>query len=1407
MLLQSEDSPRSDEQQKINGNQVKLSNELPTPLTLLPDDVATVIDQTSVRKTEAETPQTTKIDALRSKLAVIKLPPSLDRLPDFSKSNKALCDKRPFQNGSRLKTMQMIEKWWNRNADSNMIQSRTMVVFGRAAVGKTSLAVEIGRRYSENILCYHYFNFCPSKLHHNSARRATLWLARQLAAKFQDVYQKLISVNDGDDFEEFLRTKSLSELFNRLIVLPLSSPDLNQLLQGKNSLIIISGLDHCQRDSDWQIFLDSLSILSKCTSQWLFILITCLDDSRILEKFSNVEQIDMANSISLSENQADVKRCLRDGLNRFIDRISLDGGLSQLATKSEGNLLCARIMANSLNGTPERKVALREVDSLFPAGLTRILQRYLDNFKTAIRAKQSDNDLAILYSNCMGVLVMCQEPVHESFVTYLTKMQKIDIVSHLDHIIHVDSDKCISLLHSRLRDWFIDEKEAGEFAINLPQAKQKMADLCAEWLEAGRKEKDRSKRSCHELLYNYALKYAMFHFLEASKQQERVAEMLCSLRTLQDKLNLDEVSLHSLLDDYKHEHEATAVTRKVSIFDYMAKQPKMWEQVKTYERLLNRKSSDILHDPHSFIQLAANYTGSQRIQHNARAEVSELQWIEDTVIAPEANCMIHDIGYTIIDIDTSFDEKLLAMAVKNCDTNQTVALHVYSVTNFERKILFQDLNTIRDQLGPLVRFLPDGNIFVGSLASVITLAGRTNATGFDLATINMAEKYNIECASVSTKYLACGITTIPSGGRSVHLIVVDLKSKRCTQCIELLKFKFGGSALFGVRCLAISSDESLLCAAFKNTTKSVLKATIWSTNKWSQIATVDLDTDLITRCYFIEPFTVSFSCGLRAGGVNYKQMQTVRNQKILRWYIEDIRKPATIISPAEENHGLVSLSRDGKVYSVCWKTSQSNAFVYVRKYSDDKEINNKCLGNIPELNDVSEVVFVKSNVFFVSGQHVLEYNISDLQETIIDDAEATPSLLSIRCINCCFVPKSDTVLVCHRPNDDIDSISALFVEIKQDEEPYVTMLPFDNEPCHLLAERQQLREKRKFLEHVRPDDVCTTNYDGNMVIFNSGTVVKVWNKSDDSVQNLPITFHDNDASKSAVTAATFSLFCLPSAKENIVGILSGHDATHLHILDLKSLSTVATIACPRGVSFTDFNFMPHNGCLLTFSAASNELTSWNYRQMVVVNSSVECLAYCKCSPATDRFVMSLYGSHDSSSDDNNDDNGEVVLRNSDGKFRLKLITGGGWLGNSKRSDVAFSVDGTVLVGVCRKSSVCRVWNAANGEVLRDLNVTLSRNFAQIIGLITNTHLAFYDGRIVVVDVSSGHLITSLPVSNSDIDVDDTNKRNFTNFAVSLRSPLLAGWRGTNEKFLLYVCHNFEAIKRKTTLQRMKSFIQ
>jgi WD40 repeat protein len=162
--------------------------------------------------------------------------------------------------------------------------------------------------------------------------------------------------------------------------------------------------------------------------------------------------------------------------------------------------------------------------------------------------------------------------------------------------------------------------------------------------------------------------------------------------------------------------------------------------------------------------------------------------------------------------------------------------------------------------------------------------------------------------------------------------------------------------------------------------------------------------------------------------------------------------------------------------------------------------------------------------------------------------------------------------------------------------------------------------------------------------------------------------------------------------------------------------------------------------------------------------------------------------------------GSFILRNNDNRFSKSLETPVVWSPEPCSTDLEFSIDGTVLIGI--GSGQCRVWNAGNGETLRSID---GIDALEIVGMPTNAHVLFHDPsgeRLVLVDVTSGH---ETPRVVAAVSTDGRLCRKWTErrLRISPRGGAVIG--ATEDRELrLYSCHNMASVKRQTTLQIMKS---
>ena len=292
------------------------------------------------------------------------------------------------------------------------------------------------------------------------------------------------------------------------------------------------------------------------------------------------------------------------------------------------------------------------------------------------------------------------------------------------------------------------------------------------------------------------------------------------------------------------------------------------------------------------LHVAANYPTVPRIQDNARLDLASSPWLDHvTAVADSRPVKQATLRGVVVDVDVSPDQRQLAVLTHDEDADATAFLYLLSSTSADPAVPDPvDVGKLPDRTGLCVRFVPAPGggsgpgtaVFVGSLRQFIAVRGcRPVDSGIDVASVKLNDRYSVECCAVSGAIMAVGLTTLPWGGRSLHLAVFDLQSRKCQRTIEALKFRFGGSAQFGVKAVGLSADAGVLCACVK---QNKMKVTVWNTSSGELIAGVDVDDDSLTKCFVLGPSTQT-TVMLSTAVLNRASSSSKNGRRLPRCYV------------------------------------------------------------------------------------------------------------------------------------------------------------------------------------------------------------------------------------------------------------------------------------------------------------------------------------------------------------------------------------------------------------------------------------------------------------------------------------------------------------------------------------------
>ena len=854
------------------------------------------------------------------------------------------------------------------------------------------------------------------------------------------------------------------------------------------------------------------------------------------------------------------------------------------------------------------------------------------------------------------------------------------------------------------------------------------------------------------------------------------------------------MTAQQVLREYHHNHTVSNPdgTRDiVSLRDYMKSHSKFYQQIQSFEKFLLEKKDDIERNPEFLFHIAANYSSMDRIKQNARLELEGNPWIENVAAIPQTNCLERGFSGSIRAIDISPDGKTLAVVVKDADYN--VKLHLISVTSGNDKITPLNIKSLNDRVGLAAKFLGlDTLVFVGSLTTFITNAGKQVQSGIDVTTIDLKDKFSIECCDSSTRYLACGLTTFPWGGKSLHMCIIDLKNKKCAKTIEVLRFRFGGSAQCSIRACGVGRTQPYVCACVKQNPKAMERIIVWNVSKWQVTNSIDVHSDDFTKVKFVGDGTLVLGGSIRSVGKGGAFIPVWSEY----WNFKDVSNKASVKWNSKETCSLFA-SQGDTILSVRWKKHDSAATLEKWNSSPFEGKSSGTRYKIRGLSDVRDLLIDSAdNVVFVSNEDVTIYNLEDLDS--IDNqgkSTAAPNISDIHVHSLAFLPKSDSVILVAKHTDVEDeqshscSYSAFIADLRK-EEVNLSPTPFEEEHSVITNASDTAGQFHTFQGSGTSSEMCFPSADGNFIVFNSGLKIKVWDRVNDTVKSLPI--FEACADKSDSKEDNIGVRCLTSPKENIAAVIYAQQPHRAYIYDLRTANQLRKIEHKDDInhtSITDMVFLPSNGQVFMYNRdMNNTLSAWNTRDSECLSTASIPISYARVSSASDRIAISARKAKNE---------GQIMLRKSDGKVNRILSNKATWLPSHNESDFEFAIDGTILIGVCFLGNICRVWNAGNGEVLSDLDLNFTSD-AEVVGMLTNSHALFQDDRFLVIDVA-----TNCTSSVTPLDIRLDRKSSPRGVRMSPRGQVLIG-ATAHGRIAVFHCHNFATAKRSTSLQRMKS---
>ena len=397
-------------------------------------------------------------------------------LINFSTINDALINRQHLYENTRVKLMQSVDNWFNGNEKN---RPTTTVIIGPSGIGKTCVAAEVCRKYASSLAGYHFFDRCTANPGQNNLRSVILSLAHH----FCDVFPHYVSTLPGlEKIKETIAHGDVTDVYDMFLFNPLTSPVL-QHPDYQPKLIVLDAIDQVDH-INISTFVEILQTLNENAPKWLHVLVTTVNNNQIVGKLDRVNTIEMKKS---NDNLLDIKRYLKEPLGKYMDRISLDGGLTQLAKKSGGLFITAHILAKQLQSFPsETKIAMRQIDQMFPTGFSDVCKDVFTKYRDSLGTMNISQSKKTAYNAILSILLNVREPIHKSFVVdALDLPANTDAGQMLEGLSPVlrDEDGKVHLTNTVINEWLVNAKAADDCAVNPSDGKEKLAELCLKWLK------------------------------------------------------------------------------------------------------------------------------------------------------------------------------------------------------------------------------------------------------------------------------------------------------------------------------------------------------------------------------------------------------------------------------------------------------------------------------------------------------------------------------------------------------------------------------------------------------------------------------------------------------------------------------------------------------------------------------------------------------------------------------------------------------------------------------------------------------------------------------------------------------------------------------------------------------------
>ncbi len=383
--------------------------------------------------------------------------------------------------GTRMAFLDFIVNWVH-NPDSD----RTLVLFGQAGTGKSSIAHEIARRFDKMHRLTSSFIFLRKEQSEGEAYHLFTTFARDLSDRYPSFKAELGRVIKGNSSLR-LRTRDYATLFKSLILEPLKDLHIVGPI-----LVVIDALDE-SGDATGRMGLHTFLAknLVRLPSNFR-VLITSRPEDGIESALVGAPSVTirhMNDSELAAKTHDDILTFLRERLPS--DEFGNYGDV--LAIKAEGLFQWAAVASRFILDPPGRFGYSRKkcINHLLKPSTNRDGQDPLDElYKDVLEGYFTDQEARVLFRSVVGQLVTSIEPLTIRSLTTLRRHASDDddgdavvrLLRHLGSLLSnvnsFDEKLPIIPLHTSFRDFLTNKEKSGDFFVSLRDAHRQLAYSC-----------------------------------------------------------------------------------------------------------------------------------------------------------------------------------------------------------------------------------------------------------------------------------------------------------------------------------------------------------------------------------------------------------------------------------------------------------------------------------------------------------------------------------------------------------------------------------------------------------------------------------------------------------------------------------------------------------------------------------------------------------------------------------------------------------------------------------------------------------------------------------------------------------------------------------------------------------------